>query len=84
MPGEPQARQIEIGSKVKIRDTHTKIWNFEGIEGLVESTSPLAGPPDPANATVCIPMTNGRYEGRAIIDLDVLNVTLIETATADS
>jgi hypothetical protein len=71
-----KTRKREMDEPVSLLDdTYKKICNLEGIEGIVESTTPRAGPPDLANPTVSVRMTNGYYDGRVIIGLDVLNVT---------
>ena len=79
-PGEPEAKQIDVGSKVKIQVTYTKIWNLEGIEGTAVSSTQISGPAPPI---VTIRMTSGRDEDSVIIGFNLRNVTLIYTPTAD-
>jgi hypothetical protein len=73
---DPCGKEIRIGDTVFLRHLHTKIWNLQGIEGVIESYTGPSRPPDPANATVSLRMTNSMFKDRRILNLDVFNVVV--------
>ena len=83
--GESVDKQFIEGDKVKLHGIHTrgttKVWDLEGVEGIVESTTIWAGAVNPTAATVR--MTKGYYMGRLIIGLDFHNLTAIATKSEE-